>query len=95
MGIFHQVSYCWNRTTYAFRYSVGAIVNRNTLWVLAIFLRFGHTRMRIMDSLCQNAYGIYLVHYLFVIWLQYFLLPAPFRRIRQGGIAFVGTVALS
>src|SRR5262249_11752960 len=27
-----------------------------TLWVLAMFLRFGGTRSRTMDSLCENAY---------------------------------------
>jgi hypothetical protein len=48
-----------------------------TLSVLAMFLRFCGTRVRTMDSLCENAYGIYLVHYLFVIWLQYLLLRAP------------------
>jgi hypothetical protein len=40
-----------------------------TLWVLATFLRFGGTRVRVMDSLCENAYGMYLVRYLFAIWL--------------------------
>ena len=48
-----------------------------TLWVLATFLRFGGTRVRVMDSLCENAYGIYFVRYLFAIWLQYSLLRAP------------------
>jgi hypothetical protein len=31
-----------------------------TFWVLAMFLRFGGKRVRVMDSLCENAYGIYL-----------------------------------
>jgi hypothetical protein len=29
-----------------------------------------------LDSLSQHAYGIYFVHYVFVIWLQYILLNA-------------------
>jgi hypothetical protein len=66
-----------------------------TLWVLAMFLRFGDTRVRVMDSLCENAYGIYLVHYLFVIWLQYFLLRAPLAALAKGSIVFFGALALS
>jgi surface polysaccharide O-acyltransferase-like enzyme len=66
-----------------------------TLWVLAMFLRFGGTRVRVMDSLCENAYGIYLVHYLFVIWLQYSLLRAPLAGLAKGSIVFLGALALS
>jgi len=66
-----------------------------TLWVLAMFLRFGGTRIRVMDSLRENAYGIYLVHYLFVIWLQSFLLRAPLAALAKGGIVFLGALALS
>ena len=29
-----------------------------------------------LDSLSANAYGIYLVHYVFVLWLQYALIGA-------------------
>jgi hypothetical protein len=66
-----------------------------TLWVLAMFLRFGGKRVPVMDSLCENAYGIYLVHYLFVIWLQYSLLRAPLAALAKGGIVFLGALALS
>jgi hypothetical protein len=66
-----------------------------TLWVLAMFLRFGGTRVRVMDSLCENAYGIYLVHYIFVIWLQYSLLRAPLAALAKGSIVFLGALALS
>lgn len=67
----------------------------STLWVLAMFLRFGGTRVRVMDSLCENAYGIYLVHYVFVIWLQYSLLRAPLAALAKGIIVFLGALALS
>ena len=66
-----------------------------TLSLLAMFLRFCHTRIRIMDSLCRNSYGIYLVHYLFVIWLQYFLLRAPLAALAKGSIVFLGALGLS
>jgi surface polysaccharide O-acyltransferase-like enzyme len=47
-----------------------------------------------MDSLCENAYGIYLVHHLFVIWLQYSLLQAPLAALAKGSIVFLGALAL-
>jgi hypothetical protein len=43
--------------------------------VLALFLRFANTHVSILDSFSRSAYGIYLVHYGFVLWLQYALLP--------------------
>jgi peptidoglycan/LPS O-acetylase OafA/YrhL len=30
-----------------------------------------------MDSLARSAYAIYLVHYVFVLWAQFFLLDEP------------------
>lgn len=66
-----------------------------TLWVLAMFLRFGGTRVGVMDSLCENAYGIYLVHYVFVIWLQYFLLRSSLAALAKGSIVLLGALALS
>jgi peptidoglycan/LPS O-acetylase OafA/YrhL len=44
--------------------------------MLALFLRLANTRNPVLDSLSRNAYGIYLVHFAFVLWLQYALLPA-------------------
>ena len=45
------------------------------LTLLALCLRFaGGVRFWVLDSLSANAYGIYLIHYMFVVWLQYALL---------------------
>jgi hypothetical protein len=65
------------------------------LAALAIFVRFARSRVKLFDSLCDNAYGMYLVHYAFVSWLQYSLLPAPLPGIAKGYLVFLGTVALS
>jgi len=46
------------------------------LGFVAVFLRFGHARSALTDSLSDSAYTIYLVHYVFVVWLQYALLGA-------------------
>ena len=48
-----------------------------------------------IDSLSDHAYGIYFVHYVFVIWLQSLLLGAPLFAIAKGAIVFVGSLALS
>jgi len=45
--------------------------------MLAVCRRFINTSTQVLDSLSRNAYGIYLVHYGFVLWLQSALLPAP------------------
>jgi peptidoglycan/LPS O-acetylase OafA/YrhL len=64
--------------------------------VLAVFLRFfSGTFSPILNSLAENAYGIYFVHYIFVIWLQYFLLDAPLPAIVKAALVFGLTLALS
>jgi hypothetical protein len=62
---------------------------------LALFVRFAQTPRKIWDSLSNNAYGMYLVHYAFVSWLQYVLLKAALPAIAKGSLVFFGTVALS
>ena len=47
------------------------------------------------DSLSRNAYGIYLLHYPFVIWLQYVLLGLAILAVAKGTIVFIGALALS
>ena len=39
-------------------------------------VRFGAHSDAMLDSLKANAFGMYLIHYVFVVWLQYALLPA-------------------
>jgi surface polysaccharide O-acyltransferase-like enzyme len=51
--------------------------------------------VKLFDSLSDNAYGIYLIHYAFVSWLQYALLKASLPGVAKGFIAFAGALALS
>jgi peptidoglycan/LPS O-acetylase OafA/YrhL len=67
----------------------------NTFGVLALALRFAAGRRAWLDSLKQNAYGIYLVHYAFVIWLQYALLTAALPAVVKAAVVFCVTAALS
>ena len=62
---------------------------------VAIFLRFGQHRSRVYDSLSDSAYGMYLVHYVFVVWMQFVLLGVPLFAIAKAGIVFSVTLALS
>lgn len=62
---------------------------------LALFVRFARTRSRMWDSLTANAYGIYLVHYAFVSWLQYSLLKTTLPGIAKGSLVILVALALS
>jgi len=62
---------------------------------LALFVRFSRRRIKIWDSLTANAYGIYLLHYAFVIWLQYALLKATLPAVAKGPLVLLGAMVLS
>jgi len=60
---------------------------------LGIALRLLRARDRVLDSLSANAYGIYLVHYVFVLWLQYALIGVTMGAF--GKVTLVLSVALA
>jgi peptidoglycan/LPS O-acetylase OafA/YrhL len=53
------------------------------------------SRSRLFDSLAANSYAIYLLHYAFVSWLQYALLPASLPGVAKAAIVFLGALGLS
>ena len=61
----------------------------------AIFLRFAERPWPGFSNLSKNAYGLYLIHYAFVIWLQSFLLDLSLPAIVKGATVFTGTLILS
>lgn len=67
----------------------------NCFCVLAAVLRFARHFSRLLDSLKDNAYGMYLVHYVFVVWLQYALLAAALPAVVKGGLVFAVTLLAS
>jgi peptidoglycan/LPS O-acetylase OafA/YrhL len=67
----------------------------SSFFFLAIFARFAKTSTRVFDSLRDNAYGMYLIHYAFVSWLQLALLRAPLSGLTKGILVTLGTVLLS
>lgn len=64
-------------------------------FLIAVCLRFATGHWRLIGYLSANAYGIYLVHYAFIVWLQYALLALPLLAIFKASIVFSGTLALS
>jgi surface polysaccharide O-acyltransferase-like enzyme len=61
----------------------------------AVFVRFATERWPVFSSLSDNAYGIYLVHEVFVIWLQYILLGFALFAIAKAAIVFGASLFLS
>jgi glucan biosynthesis protein C len=62
---------------------------------MAACLRFGTRRAPILSGLATNAFGIYLLHYIFVVWLQYALLGAPLFAVIKFAIVFGGALSLA
>jgi glucans biosynthesis protein C len=61
----------------------------------AIFLRFAASPWPTAASLSENAYGIYLIHYPFVVWIQYLLLGLTLSAVAKASIVFSGALLLS
>ncbi len=77
-------------------YSVAQTFN-----IVALFLRFDNEGPSIFDPLRDSAYGIYLIHYIPVLWLQYVLFDVSLAPVMQVSailkavIVFVVTLATS
>jgi len=72
-----------------------------TFNIIALFLRFDNEGSSILDPLRDSAYGIYLLHYVPVLWLQYCLFGLSFGPFDQltalikAVIVFIATLASS
>jgi len=64
------------------------------LWVSA-FVRFARRQSFLIDRLSENSYGMYLVHYGIVTWLQYAMLTSPVPAVAKGVCVFVVSVMAS
>jgi peptidoglycan/LPS O-acetylase OafA/YrhL len=65
------------------------------LGLTATFLRFAGERWPLFNSLSENAYGIYFVHYVFVVWLQYLLLGMAWFAVAKAAVVFTVALGLS
>lgn len=72
-----------------------------TFNLLALFLRFNSDGASILDPLRENSYGIYLIHYVPMLWLQYALFNVSLAPVMQvtailkAVIVLILTLALS
>jgi peptidoglycan/LPS O-acetylase OafA/YrhL len=66
-----------------------------TFTVLAVFQRFAEARWRLLDAMQPSSYGIYLVHCIFITWLQYAVYDASFPAGIKFAIVFAGTLSAS
>jgi peptidoglycan/LPS O-acetylase OafA/YrhL len=89
----------WWEIAYAFAFACYSAAQ--TFNVLALFLRFGNDGANILDPLRDNAYGIYLIHYIPVLWLQYALYDISLAPVMQlsailkAVVVFILTLILS
>jgi peptidoglycan/LPS O-acetylase OafA/YrhL len=66
-----------------------------TFTVPAIFLRFATSSMRLLDGMQPSAYGIYLLHFIPLLWLQYLISEPAWSPIVKFAIVLSGTLSLS
>ncbi|CCE08325.1 conserved membrane hypothetical protein [Bradyrhizobium sp. STM 3843] len=63
--------------------------------ILAYFLNNRRSEFSVLDRMQADAYGIFLVHYPIVLWIQYWLFDFNLPAVVKASIAFVGTTLLS
>jgi surface polysaccharide O-acyltransferase-like enzyme len=66
-----------------------------TFTVLAVSLSFASSTMRLLDAMRPQAYGIFLTHYIFIIWLQYAVYDYSWPAVVKFAVVFFATLALS
>ncbi|WP_407160592.1 acyltransferase family protein [Bradyrhizobium sp. STM 3557] len=63
--------------------------------ILAYFLNQRRSEFSVLDRMQADAYGIFLVHYPVVLWIQYWLFDINVPAIVKATVAFVGTTIIS
>jgi hypothetical protein len=83
----------WWRVGYGLAFALfsGAM----TIAEISLFLRFAQSRLAFLDAMRPQAYGIFLVYYIFIIYLQYAVYDPPLPVFVKFAIVFVGTLSLS
>jgi peptidoglycan/LPS O-acetylase OafA/YrhL len=83
----------WWRTAYGLAFAMFSAAM--TFTVPAIFLRFARSSLWLLDTMRPSAYGIYLLHFIFLIWLQYIVFDPAFPAVVKFAIVFTGTLSMS
>jgi surface polysaccharide O-acyltransferase-like enzyme len=83
----------WWHTAYASSFAL--FCASMTFTVPAAFLRFARTPFQLLDAMQPSAYGIYLLHFVPLIWLQYLVYEPAFPAFVKFVIVFTGTFSAS
>ncbi len=83
----------WWKTAYGLAFAMFSAAMAFTL--LATSLRLAQSSLRLLDAMQPSAYGIFLLHYIFIIWLQYVVYDPSFPAGIKAAIVFVGTLSAS
>jgi surface polysaccharide O-acyltransferase-like enzyme len=83
----------WWHTAYGLAFATFSAAM--TFTVPAIFLRSVQSSLRLLDAMRPSAYGIYLLHFIFLIWLQYIVYDRTFPAFVKFAIVFAGTLSMS
>jgi hypothetical protein len=83
----------WYEAAYGFCFAAFSVAI--LFVILAYYLRFKQSGWSILDPMQPDAYGMFLVHYPIVLWLQYWLFDFDLPAIAKAAIAFLLTVILS
>ena len=83
----------WWHTAYGLAFAMFSAAM--TFTVLAVFLRFGRSSLWLLDAMRPSAYGIYLLHFIFLIWLQYIVYEPALPAFVKFAIVFIGTLSMS
>ena len=75
-------------TTIAADFSYVLACAAGCFFLIAVALRFAAKRSPTLGALAASAYALYLLHYVFVVWLQYALLGTPLLAVIKAAIVF-------
>jgi peptidoglycan/LPS O-acetylase OafA/YrhL len=83
----------WWRTAYGLAFAMFSAAM--TFTVATVFLRFARSSVWLLDAMRPSAYGIYLLHFIFLIRLQYIVYDRAFPAFIKFAIVFTGTLSMS
>ena len=84
---------CYGRPRYGLAFALFSAAMAFT--VAGDFPALRRIRLGLLDALQPSAYGIYLLHYIFIIWLQYAVYDYSFPAVVKFAIVFAGTLSMS
>jgi surface polysaccharide O-acyltransferase-like enzyme len=81
----------WWKTAYGIAFALFSAAMAFT--IPATSLRLARSSLSLLDAMRPSAYGIYLLHYIFIIWLQYVVYDPAFPAGVKAAIVFIGTLS--